>query len=170
MTITFIVVAIAAGFFWFLLILMQRRSREVEPATLQLRLQPVYLPALVNLLNPEDLLFLKQRLLPADFLKLKRERARSLIDYVRRIGFNAKTLTSIGAIYQHSPEREIAAEGQALAARAVSTRMLAFKALFCLWIEFLLPRFTTDLQSVINAYEAAESSFRELPEASSAAR
>jgi hypothetical protein len=163
MTITLIVVALASAFFGFVVILMRRRSRELEPSALQLRLQPVYLPALINLLNPEDLLFLEQRLGRADFLQLKRARARSLIDYVWRIAYNAKVLASIGAIYQHSPRHEIAAEGQSLAARAITTRMLALRALFLVWIEFLLPSFTADLQTVVSAYAAAESSFRELP-------
>lgn len=169
MTITLIVVTVALAFGGLVLILMRGRNRELDPAVLQLQLHPIYVPALVNLLNPDDLLFLQQRLSRSDFLKLKRERARSLIDYVCRIASNAKVLTSIGAIYQHSPQREIAAEGQSLAASAVTTRMLALKALFSLWIEFLLPSFTADLQNMLSAYEAAESCFRELPETSSAA-
>lgn len=167
---TVFVLLLALAFILFLASLMRRRRVESDPIGLYRQLQPVYLPALLNLLNPEDLSFLRTNLPRADFVKLKRQRTRSLIDYVRRIASNAKVLTSIGAVYRHSPLPEEAEAAQLLVTRALMTRLLALRALICLWIELMLPLFNTDLGSTITAYETARSRLEGVSSASLALR
>jgi hypothetical protein len=154
---TFFVLLLALVFILFLTSLMRRRGVESDIVSLYRRLQPVYLPALLNLLNPEDLSFLRTSLRPSDFVKLKRQRTRALIDYVSRIASNAQVLTSIGALYRHSTLPEVAAAGQLLVSRALMTRILALRTLMCLRIELMFPLFSTNLGSTITAYETARS-------------
>ncbi len=155
--ITVIVLVLAAAFVLFLASLMGRRRVESDPAGLYRQLQPIYLPALLNLLNVEDLNFLHANLEQVDFVRLKRQRTRALIVYVRRIAFNARVLASIGAWSRQSPSHEVAAAGQLLLSRALATRMLALRTLLCLQVELVLPLFDTNLGSTIKAYEAAQS-------------
>jgi hypothetical protein len=155
--ITVVVLVLAAAFILFLATLMSRRRIESDPAGLYRQLQPVYLPALLNLLNMEDVNFLRANLEQSDFVKLKRQRTRALIVYVRRIAFNARVLASIGAWSRHSALPEVAAAGQLLVSRALRTRLLALRTLLCLEIELILPLFDTNLGSTIKAYEAAQS-------------
>jgi len=152
---TVFVLLLALAFILFLAALMRRRRLESDPVGLHRQLQPVHLPALLNLLNPEDLSFLRTNLRQSDFVKLKRQRTRALIEYVRRIASNAKVLASIGALYRHSALPEVAAAGQLLLSRAFMTRVLALRTLLCLQIELMLPLFDTNLGSTIKAYEAA---------------
>lgn len=154
---TLFVLVLALVFILFLTTLMRRRSVERDLVSLHRQLQPVHLPALLNLVNLEDLSFLRKNLSRSYFVKLKRQRTRALISYVRRIASNAKVLTSIGALYRHSNLTEVATAGQLLVSRASMTRMLALRTLMCLWIELMLPLFSTNLGSTITAYEAARS-------------
>ena len=165
-TITILVVFLAVIFLLFLASSVRRRRVESDPHGLYHQLQPVHLPALLNLLNPEDLTFLRANVGEADFLKLKRQRTRALIEYVRRIAFNARVLTSIGALSRHSEAPEVAAAGQLLVSRALMTRMLALRTLLCLQVELLLPLFDTNLGSTIKAYEAAQSRLEGISSAS----
>jgi hypothetical protein len=153
--ITVLVLSLALAFILYLMSLMRRRRAEMDPTDLYWRLRPIHLPALLNLLNPDDINFLRTNLRQADFLKLKRQRTRALMDYVRKIALNAAVLTSIGMLYRNSPVPEIAASGQFLAARALTTRILALRTLLCLQIELVLPGFNTNMGSTIKAYEAA---------------
>jgi len=152
---TLIVLLLAVAFIVYLTSLARRRRTETDATGFYRRIQPVHLPALFNLLNAEDLDFLRTNLRRGDFVKLKRQRARALMDYVRRIAANARVLTSIGVLYRHSTVPEVAASGQALVSRALTTRILALRTLLCLQIELILPLFNTNLRSTIKAYEAA---------------
>ena len=153
---TILVIFLAAAFLLFLASSVRRRRVEGDPVSLYHQLQPVHMPALLNLLNPEDLSFLRANLLEVDFVKLKRQRTRALIEYVRRIAFNARVLTSIGAISRHAQAPEVAAAGQLLVSRALMTRILALRTLACLKVELMFPLFDTNLGSTIKAYEAAQ--------------
>jgi len=168
--ITFLIILLACAFLVFLVRLMHRRGAENDTVGLYRRLQPVYLPALLNLLNPDDLAFLRTSLRHSDFVELKRRRTRALIDYVRRINTNAKVLTSIGAILRQSPVPDVAMSGQLLASRALTTRMLAGRTLLFLEIELLLPFFDTNLASTIRAYETARARLEGVTPSSLAAR
>jgi len=152
---TLLVVLLALAFILFLTSLMRLRRVERDLVGLYNKLQPVHLPALLNLLNPEDLSFLRANLRKPDFVQVKRQRTRALIDYVRRIALNAKVLTSLGELYRYSPLPDVAAAGQLLVSRALMTRILALRTLLCLQIELVLPLFDTNLVSTIKAYEAA---------------
>lgn len=161
--ITILVTLLALGFIIFLAVSMRRRGAETNPVSLYSQLQPVHLPALLNLLNVEDLNFLRANVRPSDFLKLKRARTRALIDYVRRIASNAKVLASIGALCRHSPLPEVAIAGQSLVSRALTTRILALRTLLCLELELVLPMFDTNLGSTIKAYETAQARLEGIP-------
>jgi len=154
-TLAFIVL-IAALLIVFLITLVRQRHATTDVNELYSRLKPIYVPALLNLINPGDLIFLRTRLRRSDFLKVKRARARALIDYVGRIAFNARTLTSIGTLYRQSAQPELASAGQSLVSRAASTRILALRTLVFLKIEFILPFFDTNLTPTLSAYERAK--------------
>lgn len=162
MMITGLVLLLASVFLVFLARLIRRRRLENDPTALYQQLQPVSVPALLNLLNPDDLHFLQANLRPVDFVKLKRQRTRSLIDYVRRIASNARVLTSLGAISQHSAVPEVVAAGKSLSSRALVTRILAFRTLVCLMLELLFPFMHPNLSDMISAYEVATSRLEEI--------
>jgi hypothetical protein len=163
---TLFVLLLALLFILFLTTLMRRRTVERDLVGLRHQLRPVHLPALLNLVNPEDLSFLRTNLRRSYFVKLKRQRTLALISYVRRIASNAKVLTSIGALYRHSALPEVATAGQLLVSRAFTTRILALRTLMCLRIELMLPLFSTNLGSTITAYEAARSDLEKTSSAS----
>ena len=167
---TILVVLLALAFILFLASLIRWRRVENDPVGLSHQLQPLHMPALLNLLNPEDLSFLRANLREADFLELRRQRTRALIEYVRRIAFNARVLTSIGALSRHSQAPEVSAAAQLLVSRALMTRILALRTLVCLQVELMLPLFNTNLESTIKAYEAAQSRLEGISSASPVAR
>jgi len=170
MTITVFVVLLSLGFIVYVARLMRRRKTETDAARLYKQLQPIHLPALLNLLNPDDLSFLRINLSHSDFLALKRRRTRALMDYVRRIGLNARVLTSIGALRRQSALPDVAAAGQTLASHALTTRILAVRTLFFLELELVLPFFDTNLAPTIKAYEKARARLDESSATSLAAR
>ena len=160
---TFITLSIALAFIVFVGVLIRRRRMETNAAVFYRRLQPIYLPALLNLLNPEDIDFLRNNLRHSDFMIVKRDRTRALIQYVRRIAANARVLVTIGVLSRQTTCKEVAVAAQTLVSRALVTRILALRTLACLYVELVLPLFDTNLGSTIQAYEAAQARLEGMP-------
>src|SRR4051794_7273813 len=74
-------------------------------------LQPVHLPALMNLLDESQQDYLRTRLSKQDFAKLQRQRNKALLVYVKRIASNSAVLMRHAHAATQVSDMETAAAG-----------------------------------------------------------
>lgn len=151
MTITLLLLALAVLFLLFVLWYAPwRHGGEFTRA-----LEPISMPALMNLLDAKNVEFLQRSLSPTEFRSAMRERNRTLRVYVRRISHNTKVLISEGAVAQRSGDAAIAQSGRVLIEAALATRARALRALAYLYVGELFPGLVPDLTAAVTTYQSA---------------
>lgn len=118
--------------------------------------KPIDMTALSNLLDPAELLYLRDRLSKRDFNKLERLRSRVLIGYVNRIAYNAGLLIGLA----HHLEGDVASASELLSL-ALRVRLQSFWVIALLYVKVLLPSITIPAPELVQDYEAAR---RALPQ------
>jgi hypothetical protein len=155
MTITVLLLALALLFALFLI----RSAPWGHPAEnsdeLQHHLQPVSVPAFMNLIDSRNLDFLRRSLSAADYRRALRERNRILRTYVHRIAYNSKVLIAIAETAQRADDPAVAENGRVLLHAALVTRTRALRALASLYIGEILPGVAPDLAAAIHGYQSA---------------
>ena len=81
-----------------------------------------------NLLDPKEEMYLLSRLSPRDFRRIKRERARAALAYVRELSQAGLEFARYGSAAQRSDDPEIAASGKQIANSAIHLRLRALEA------------------------------------------
>lgn len=81
-----------------------------------------------NLLDPNEEIYLLSRLSPGDFRRIKRERARAALAYVRELSRAGLEFARYGSAAQRSTDAEIAASGKQIANTAINLRLRALEA------------------------------------------
>jgi len=123
-----------------LLLAVRGQSATVENLQeLEGRTQPVDLQAFRNLTDPQEERYLKERLAPADFRAIQRERLHAALGYVRRVAQNASILLRLGEAARRSPDPEVARAAGELAESALNLRMHALLAVGLLRARTLFP-------------------------------
>lgn len=155
MTVTIVLLVVAVLFALFLIRFSPWRTAAPKSDDLHGALEPVYVPALMNLIDSENLEFLQRSLNPTDFRKALRERNRALRVYVRRISHNTRVLIAAAENAQRASDPAVAESGRVLLATSIETRTRALRALTALYIGELFPSVLPDLSEAVHTYESA---------------
>jgi hypothetical protein len=155
MSVTLGLLGLAIVFVLFLIRYSPWRSAAARPEELHLVLQPVYVPALLNLIDERNLEFLRLSLKASEFRKAQRERNRALRVYVRRIALNTRVLIATAEAAQRAADPVVADSGRVLLATSLSTRTRAVRALAFLYVAEIFPNRLPDLADAIRTYESA---------------
>ena len=91
-------------------------------------LRSLDIEAFRNLVSVEEEEFLRARLSPDEFLKVKRERAHAALAYVRVLSDASLQFARFGGAAQRSPDPVLAASGKEIANSAVYLRFRALDA------------------------------------------
>jgi hypothetical protein len=125
-------------------------------------MQPIHLPALLNLLDESQQDYLRAKLSKQDFAKLQRQRNKALLVYVKRIASNSAVLMRHAHAATQVSDVETAAAGRELLQSALSTRISALKAMGSIYIGVVMPTSVKQLGDAIARYSNATERFSEL--------
>lgn len=150
-TIIFVLFAFLAAVF-VALVARKRAPGDESYSGLLDRLEPIDVPALLNLIDPRELEYLKTNLDPATLARLERKRNRALIVYVRQIIRNTDILMMCADAATRSEKGEIATAGADLANLAMRTRMRALSTLALLYGAMFLPRLSAGVPKTVAGY------------------
>jgi hypothetical protein len=125
-------------------------------------IQPIHLPALMNLLDESQQGYLRARLPKRDFARLQRQRNKALLVYVKRIASNSAVLMRYAHAATQVSDVETAAAGRELLQSALSTRISALKAMGLLYIGVAMPTSVRNLGDAITRYSNATDRFAAL--------
>jgi hypothetical protein len=109
-------------------------------ADLEQQVVPIDLRLLMNLVDPAQEQFLRDRLSKPQFFQFKVMRFRVASRYIACISRNAALFLSIGRSAAKSTSAEIALAGRQLAEAALHVRLLALPARLSLAVQILFPR------------------------------
>jgi hypothetical protein len=155
MIITILLLVLAVLFALFLIWYEPWRQLPVRSDDLHQALEPISVPALMNLIDAGNLEFLRRSLEPKDFRKAQRERNRVLRGYVRRISYNTRLLIAAAESAQRAADPGVVESGRALLQSALATRMRANRALVSLYVGEIFPGFLPDVATAIHTYQSA---------------
>lgn len=106
----------------------RRRAQVVDLDRALTAVRSLDTEAFRNLLDPHEETYLRTRLSPADFRRIKRERALAALAYVRELSRASLEFARYGSAVQHSADAEIAASGKQIANSAIHLRLRALEA------------------------------------------
>jgi hypothetical protein len=155
MTITLLLLALALVFALFLLRYAPWSHPVVNASDVHRSLEPISVPALMNLIDSRNVDFLRRSLPPSDFRRAQRERNRTLRVYVRRVAHNTRILIAAAESAQRAADPAIAESGRLLLEDSLATRTRAVRALASLYVGELFPGFLPDLAEAIHTYQSA---------------
>jgi hypothetical protein len=144
--------AIAALVFFAWKTISRARARRNDTELSQ-QLQSVDLEAFRNLTDPAEEQYLRDRLPPAKFRMIQRERLRAAIEYAGGVSHNASVLLSLGQTARQNRDLLIADAGRELVDEALRLRLYSVLTISKLWIRFLFP--DTDFQPspIVDRYQ-----------------
>ncbi len=140
MTETIVFISLALVLFAAFATLAVRRRHDVpgiEQAMAALR--SLDIEAFRNLVSVEEEDFLRARLSPHQFVKIKRERARAALAYVKVLSAASLQYARFGGVTQRNPDPALAASGKEIANSAVYLRLRALDANVRLRFSALFP-------------------------------
>lgn len=155
MGVTLGLLALAIVFILFLVRYSPWRSAAAKPDELHFVLEPLHVPALMNLIDESNLEFLRRSLPASDFRKAQRERNRALRVYVRRIAHNTRVLIATAESAQRASDPVVSESGRILLTASLHTRTRAVRALAFLYVAEIFPDRLPDLADAIRTYESA---------------
>ncbi|MGA8153641.1 MAG: hypothetical protein WB952_22015 [Terriglobales bacterium] len=121
-----------------------------NPAT---HLRPVDIDAFRNLIDPAEDDFLRQRLPPAEFRKIQRERLQAAVEYISCAAQNAAILLRVGEAARRSPDPTTAEAAARLVDHAIRLRLYAFQAIPRLYVGMIFPGWHPSSLRVVESYE-----------------
>ena len=157
MSVTLVFVLIALAFVVVFAILAARRTKDLRDVDQALTtIQSLDIEAFRNLVDPEEEVFLRARLPAREFRKVKRERARAALAYVKALSHASLQIARFGDAAQRSPDPAIAASGRQIANSAVYLRLRALEASVQLTLSAAFPGFgPRPLRSLLEQYDRA---------------
>jgi hypothetical protein len=152
MSFSLILVGIVCLLLLYLLLAAARRSRKVLENPAQ-HLRPVDVEAFRNLIDPAEEEFLRNRLQPADFRMVQRERLAAAVEYIRGAARNASILLKVAEAARSSPDPAITQGAQSLIDEATRLRLYAFQTIPRLYVAMLFPGRHISPLRVAESYE-----------------
>jgi hypothetical protein len=106
-----------------------------------------------NLIDPDDLEYLRRRMPSAEFRKIQRERLRAAAQYISCAAHNAAVLLRMAEAARVSSDPQVAAMAEKLVENAIRLRLYAFQAIPKLYIAMILPVRPQSSVRVADRYE-----------------
>jgi len=154
MTIGFVLIFFAAGalllFVWKIIGRVRLYGNDED---LSKQVRSVDLEAFRNLTDPAEEQFLRERLSPAKFRAIQRERLGAALDYVGGVSHNASVLLSLGQAARQSPDAQIAEAGRVLVDEALRLRLYSVLTMSKLGFRFVFPNATFQPSSIVDRYQ-----------------
>jgi hypothetical protein len=147
-----IIVLAVAAFLLFIRKTISRARTGTTDGDLSQQVKNVDLEAFVNLTNPAEEQFLRERLKPAEFKTIQRERLRTAIDYVGGVSHNAGVLLSLGQNARENPDPLIAEAGRNLVDEALRLRLYSTLTMSKLCVRYLLPDAEFQPSGIVDRY------------------
>ena len=154
MIIATILVVLSAFVLLFLILLARGQyldPRVVENPAHQIRF--VDIDAFRNLLDPAETEYLRSHLPFKEFIKIRRERLRTAIEYVVSTSRNDALLLKIAEAARHSSDPATAAAAEKLVENAIRLRFYAIQVIPRLYAAMLLPMYGVPTLRVAERYE-----------------
>jgi hypothetical protein len=159
MTLAIVLVIIAALSLVIILRVSASRSLEVPGETsLAGQIQPIDVEAFRNLVDPAEDEYLRRRLLPRQFRKVRRERLRATAAYVQAAGRNASLLVRIGSAALESGDERISEAAHRLVNDALLLQRNATYAMLKIYVARAVPAVDLTASPVLNSYEGITAS------------
>jgi hypothetical protein len=117
------------------------------------QIQPIDLEAFRNLVDPAEDDYLRRRLPPSEFRRVRRKRLYATAAYVRVVGRNAAVLIHLGQSALSSADTRIAAAARELVGAAVLLRRNSAFALFAIYAASVLPRAGSVADPILEDYQ-----------------
>jgi len=155
-TIGYIVIffAVAAVVLFVWKTISQARAGSSD-ADLSQQVKIVDLEAFRNLTDPAEEQFLRERLKPAEFRTIQRERLRTAIEYVGGVSHNAGVLLSFGQNARENQDPLIAEAGRSLVDEALRLRLYSALTISKLWVRYLFPDAEFQASGIVDRYQHA---------------
>lgn len=118
-------------------------------------LEPIHIPALLNLIDPDQQQSLRRLLPSKQYSVLEQKRNRALIVYVKRIFKNAGILIVCADAAAQSSDSTVALAARELQNLAFRTRLNAIYSLALLYGASILPRLSGNVSSTVSEYMRA---------------
>jgi len=128
--------------------LQARRSTNLAVA-----IRPIDIEAFRNLIDPAEDDYLRRRLQPSQFRRVRRERLRAMAAYVEIAGRNASVLVRIGEAARASGDVRVAGAAQQLVNDALLLRRNATVALARIYLALAWPNSGFAAARVVDRYE-----------------
>lgn len=157
MNATLMFVLLAITLFALFAYLASRRSRslpDLERSVTAIR--SLDMEAFRNLVDPEEEEFLRAHLSAQKFRRIKRERARAALAYVKELSQASLQFARVGDAAQRSPDPVMAVWGKQIANSAITLRLRALEASAGLILAAAFPGLTPrPLRSLLDQYDHA---------------
>ena len=146
------VMALATAAVAFLLFLSYQAWRQSGQAGEIENLLPVDLDAFRNLIDPEEVHFLRVNLLPKEFRRVQRMRLQAAASYISVISQNAGKLVAIGRSMSVHPDAETATAGLDVVQRAVRLKLWCSLSLLKLNVTMIWPTLLSPSSRIADRY------------------
>jgi hypothetical protein len=128
-------------------------KKNLSPAILSIDVE-----AFRNLISPEEDQYLRRRLPPAQFRRVRRARLRAMSAYVQAAGNNAGVLVRMGEAALATGDPRVAEAAQQLVDHAIQLRRNSTLALGRIYVALALPSSTFAAVRVVERYEQVSGS------------
>ena len=154
MTIGYVVIILAAlAIVLFVWKTISRATSGHDEIDLSQQVQIVDLEAFRNLTDPAEEQFLRERLKPAEFKTIQRERLRTAIEYVGGVSHNAGVLLSLGQSARENADPLIAEAGRSLVDEALRLRLYSALTISKFWVRYLFPGAEFQPSGIVDRYQ-----------------
>ena len=139
--------------------LATRRAKNLPDADHALTaIRSIYIEAFRNLIDPQEETFLRTSLSAPEFRRVKRERTRAALAYVKALSQVSLQFAHFGDVARKNPDPAIAASGRQIANSAIYLRLRALDASVQLTLSAIFPGSgPRALRSLLEQYDHATS-------------
>jgi hypothetical protein len=158
----FLVIGTVAALIFALYIARRNALSKQSYDQLSRQLVPVDLAAFRNLVDPNETLYLREKLAPTAFRAVQRQREIAALAYVKTVAHNAALVIAMADPARNSPNPEIASTAQSVVDQALQLRIRSLSLMLKLWAGIALPGLTVAGSPIIDRYQRVASGFADL--------
>jgi hypothetical protein len=155
----FLVIGIVPALIFVLYIARRRVLSGQSYDELSRQLAPVDIAAFRNLVDPNETQYLREKLAPAAFRAVQRQRQIAALAYVKAVAHNAVLLIAMAKPARTSAHPEVASTAQKVVEQALQLRIRSLLLIPNLWAGIALPRLTVAGSSIADRYQNVSSGF-----------
>jgi hypothetical protein len=117
------------------------------------QLCPVDIEAFRNLIDPKEEQYLREKLEPAEFRRVQRQRLGAAVEYIHGASRNAGVLLHMADVARQSTDPAIVQSAEELIERATRLRLYAYRAIPRLYLAIAFPGWRVSSIRVADGYE-----------------